>query len=152
MVRAGRVIVVYQGNDDQKLRYISGYVDAEGRIVGEEHALTEGNHCRGANPAVAFAPNGRVVVACQGIDEQQLWYVSGMVDQSGRIMGDEFSLTEDASRRGFHPTIAFNEGGTIVILYEGTDESKLWYVCGGIDQSGHVVGVERLLDMSMVAG
>ena len=150
--RDGRVIVVYQGTDEQKLWYVSGYVSADGRIVGDEHALTQGDHRRGASPAVAFAPNGRVVVVYQGTDEQKLWYVSGIVDHDGRIVGDEFSLTEDASRRGYHPTITFDDAGTIAILYEGTDESKLWYVCGGIDRSGRVVGRERLLDMRMDAG
>lgn len=146
---AGRVVVVYRGTDDLKLWYVSGLIDGAGRIVGEEFSLTEGDARRGFGPAVAFDQSGRVVVVYEGTDDQKLFYVSGVLDGAGRIIGPERSLTEGDNRRGSNPTVAFDDSDGIVILYEGTDANKLWYVHGHLDASGQVIGEERLLDMGL---
>jgi hypothetical protein len=146
---AGRVVVAYRGTDDLKLWYVSGSIDAAGRIVGQEFSLTEGDGRRGFGPAVAFDHTGRVVVVYEGTDDRKLFYVSGVLDGAGRIVGPERSLTEGDARRGSNPTVAFDDSDGIVILYEGADANKLWYVHGHLDASGQVIGEEKLLDMGM---
>jgi hypothetical protein len=146
---AGRVLVVYRGTSDEKIWYVSGTLDAAGRIVGREFSLTEGDSRRGYTPSVAIGSDGRVLIAYEGTSGQKLWYVSGYSDGSGRVVGDEFSLTQGDNRRGTHPTAAIDDAGNVFILYEGTSEAKLWYVEGHLDRSGQVLGPERLLDMSM---
>jgi hypothetical protein len=47
------------------------------------------------------------------------------------------------------PTIAFGPQGKLVVLYEGTDQGKLGYVVGRLDQHGRIQGQERLLDMRL---
>ncbi len=68
---------------------------------------------------------------------------------TGRIGGSEFSLSEGDTRRGYHPSVAFDNAGNMVVLYQGTNDKKLWYVHGRLDPSGRLVGQETLLDMSM---
>jgi hypothetical protein len=65
------------------------------------------------------------------------------------IDGAEFSLTQNGVRRGSRPTVGFDGFGNVVVLYRGTDASKLWYVHGVIDADGQIVGEEQLLDMSL---
>lgn len=148
---ASKVIVVYQGTDNQKLWYVSGHVDPQtGKIIGTEFSLTEGEARRGYSPSVAIDANGHVLIVYEGTDNQRLWYVYGSRDASGRIIGTEYSLTEGNARRGTHPTVSFDSDGFTTILYTGTDEAKLWYVRGTIDQTGRLIGQEQLLDMSLV--
>jgi hypothetical protein len=149
---SGRVLVVYRGTDNEKLWYVSGSLDSAGRIVGREFSLTEGNARRGFTPSVAIDRNGRVIIVYQGTSAQRLWYVSGFRDASGRVVGTEYSLTEGDARRGSHPSVAFDGSGNAVVLYQGTAEGKLWYVYGGVDGTGRIVGPERLLDMGMAPG
>ncbi|HEY6408077.1 MAG TPA: hypothetical protein VIY29_11475, partial [Ktedonobacteraceae bacterium] len=148
---ASKVIVVYQGTDNQKLWYVSGHVDPQtGKIIGTEFSLTEGEARRCYSPSVAIDANGHVLIVYEGTDNQRLWYVYGSRDASGRIIGTEYSLTEGNARRGTHPTVSFDSDGFTTILYTGTDEAKLWYVRGTIDQTGRLIGQEQLLDMSLV--
>jgi hypothetical protein len=146
----GRVVVVYEGTSNQRLWYVSGTLDRTGRIVGQEHELTQGDARRGSTPFVAFAPDGRVVVIYEGTSHHRLFYVTGRL-QHGEIVGQEFSLTEGERRRGRRPTIAFGPQGELAVLYEGTDQGKLWYVVGRLDQHGRIQGQERLLDMRLDA-
>jgi dienelactone hydrolase len=147
---AGEVIVVYQSTDDknQRLWYVSGQVDPHsGEIIGTAFPLTEG-----ASPSVTIYANGQVLIAYEIPSPliQPLGYFSGSRDANGRINGTAFSLTEGNARQGTHPTVSFSNNGFATILYTGTDEQKLWYVSGTIDQTGRLTGQERLLDMSLV--
>lgn len=144
----GEVVVVYEGTDDQRLWYVSGTIDSAGRIVGQEHQLSQGSARRGHTPFVAFDPQGRIVVVYEGTDDQRLWYVSGQLTD-GQIEGREFELTQGDARRGSRPTIAFDGSGNAVLLYQGTDEAKIWYVHGHFDAQGQLIGDERLLDMKL---
>jgi hypothetical protein len=200
----GRVIVVYEGKGDQRLRYVSGFLHA-GILEGTEHSLSQPNPLHGHTPSIAIDSAGKVIVVYHSTDDNThgLWYVSGQVDpQSGEIIGTAFPLTEGASpsvainaneqvliayeipsplpsiqplgyfsgsrdatgringtafpltegntRMGTHPTASFSNNGFATILYTGTDQQKLWYVIGTIDQTGRLTGPERLLDMGLV--
>jgi hypothetical protein len=61
----------------------------------------------------------------------------------------QFELTQGDARRGTRPTIAFGAAGTAAVLYQGTDEAKLWYVLGQFDAQGQLIGEESLLDMHL---
>jgi hypothetical protein len=143
------VIVTYRAADNETLWYVTGMIDNSGKIIGREFSLTESDTRRGYAPSVAFSTHNRVIVAYQGTDQKTLWYVSGTLEANGYIRGREFSLTEGAARRGSHPTIASNVAGDIVILYEGIDEQKLWYVHGQLEPSGRLVGQEKVLGIGM---
>jgi hypothetical protein len=145
----GRVVVVYQGTDEQKLFYVSGTVDGEGKINGNEFSLTQGQAQRGFTPAIAFGPGGRVLVVYRGTDGEKLFYVSGFLDSSGKLNGTEFQLTINNSHRGFTPTVAFDDSGRAFILYTGTDAAKLFYVFGELDGQGRIHGSEVQLNMGM---
>lgn len=144
----GEVVVVYEGTSDQRLWYVSGIIDSAGRIIGQEHQLSQGDARRGSRPCVVFDEQGRIVVAYEGTDSQRLWYVSGRL-AAGQIEGREFELTQGDARRGFRPTIAFDGSRNAVMLYQGTDEAKMWYVHGGFNAHGQLIGEERLLDMKL---
>jgi hypothetical protein len=144
----GRVVVVYEGTSHQRLWYVSGTLDATGRIVGDEHQLTQGDARRGSNPFIAFAPDGRVIVIYEGTTDERIFYVSGHL-QGGEIVSEEFPLTQGQSRRGHRPTIAFGSQGDMAVLYEGTDQGKLWYVFGRLDGDGRIQGQEQLLDLHL---
>jgi len=149
---AGKVILVYQSTDDtnQRLWYVSGQVDPHsGEIIGTAFPLTEG-----ASPSVTIDTNGQVLIAFEIPSPspliQPLGYFSGSRDSAGRINGTAFPLTEGNARQGTHPTVSFSSNGFATILYTGTDEQKLWYVSGTIDQTGRLTGQERLLDMGLI--
>jgi hypothetical protein len=144
----GEVVVVYEGTDQHRLWYVSGTIDSTGQIVGQEHRLSQGDARRGSTPCVAFNGEGLVVVVYEGTSAQRLWYISGrLID--GQIQGREFELTQGDARRGSRPTIAFGAAGTAAVLYQGTDEAKLWYVLGQSDAQGQLIGEESLLDMHL---
>ena len=152
---AGKVIVVYQRADDNKLWYVYGEVDPHsGEIIGTTLPLTGGEGILGASPSLAIDANGQVLIAFElpspGLHVQPLGYFSGSRDTTGRINGTAFPLTEDNHRMGTHPTVSFSSNGFATILYTGTHDQKLWYVSGTIDQTGRLTGPERLLDMSLV--
>jgi hypothetical protein len=141
----GRVLFVYEGTADQKLWYVSGFVNEQGVLVGTEYSLTEGTQRRGYTPTAAIGKDGHVVVAYQGTSGNKLWYVSGNFDASGRIVGTEYSLTEGDQRLGFTPSVAIDESGHVIVAYQGTSGNKLWYVSGSFDASGRIVGTEYSL-------
>jgi hypothetical protein len=145
----GRVIVAYRGTDNDRLWYVSGALDAAGRIVGTEFSLTEGSARRGYTPSVAIDNVGRVIIVYRGTSGQKLWYVTGFLNENGKLIGSEYSLTEGEARRGKRPTAGFDDTNSVVILYEGTSDAKLWYVKGRISEQGNITGVERMLDMSL---
>jgi hypothetical protein len=142
----GRLIVVYEGTDDQRIWYVSGFLDSQGEFVGNEFELTDGNTRRGYTPSIAFDSKGQVVVAYRGTDDQKLFYVSGSVNGQGQIIGQEFSLTEGNTRRGSSPSVAIApDNDRVVIAYEGTDDQRLFYVSGFRDSTGRIVGSEHRL-------
>ena len=144
----GKVVVVYEGTREHRLWYVSGIIDSSGRIIGQEHQLSQDDARRGTTPCVAFDGQGRVAVVYEGTNSQRLWYVSGRLEQ-GQILGREFELSQGGARRGYRPTIAFDGTGTAAVLYQGTDQGKLWYIFGQFDEQGQLIGSERLLDMHL---
>jgi hypothetical protein len=131
---------------DQRIWYVSGFLDSQGEFVGNEFELTDGNTRRGYTPSIAFDSKGQVVVAYRGTDDQKLFYVSGSVNGQGQIIGQEFSLTEGNTRRGSSPSVAIApDNDRVVIAYEGTDDQRLFYVSGFRDSTGRIVGSEHRL-------
>ncbi len=151
--QAGRVVVVFQSPGDQGLMYVSGAIESSGRIQGRRFMLTLGNARRGSRPSVALDGNGQVIVAYQQGRDAKLWYVSGILDESGCIIGEEFPLTDSQltagePRQGSHPTVTFDGEGRILILYEELTARKFWYAHGPI-QAGLLSGQQRLLSIGM---
>jgi hypothetical protein len=141
----GRVLIVYEGTDDQKIWYVSGFVQ-NGVFEGTEFSLTIGSTRRGYTPAAAFDRRGNVVVVYRGTGDSKLWYVSGYVDaNTGEIIGQEHLLSQDDARRGSNPAIAFDSTGHVWVAYEGTDDQRLWYVYGTLDATGGIIGNESEL-------
>jgi hypothetical protein len=148
---SGTVMVVYEGTDNQHLFYVTGRLDPAGRIVGDEHRLTNVAYGtrRGVTPSVGLDGQGHALIAYEGTSDQRLWYVSGFLGGDGQVDGMEFRLTEGEARRGHHPTVSLKLDGRGLILYQGTAEGKIWYVTGEVDGTGRLVGDELLLDMGM---
>ena len=146
----GHVLVAYRGTDGDKIFYVSGSIGTSDEIMGGEFSLTEGAARRGSTPAVAISPQGQVAIAYEGTDAERLFYVVGRLDANGKLLGTEHRLTQGQARRGHHPTISFDERGErFVILYQGTDGEKLFFVQGSFDQGGNLVGPEQQLDMRL---
>ena len=145
-----RVIVVYEGTSDHRLWYVSGVLDSHGQIShSQEFELTRGDERRGYTPSVAFDDDGRLLIVYEGTDSNRLWYVSGLLTGNGQIEGQEFELTRDDARRGSHPTGVFYRHRHYVVVYQGTEDQKLWYVKGTLDDQGRLQGPDRLLDMNL---
>jgi hypothetical protein len=150
LTRDERLFMVYEGTDAQRLWYTSGRFTSADRFLtfdGRQHRLTLDDGSRsGSNPAVAVAPDGRIVVVYEGTDAQRLWYVTGTLAENGEFLGQEFELTlPDDSRRGYNPSIAIDEDLGVLVVYEGTGGQRLWYVSGYLAPSGEIVGNEHQL-------
>lgn len=137
----GRVIIVYAGTDAERLWYFSGFLAPAGELIGTEYELTVGDARRGSRPAIAIDRKGRVIVVYEGADQPRLWYVSGTINPQGRIDGIEQELTQGESRRGFTPSVGFDDTGRVVVIYEGRGDHKLWYVSGRL-RDGMIEGPE----------
>jgi hypothetical protein len=123
---------------DQRCRqqYVVGSIDEAGVISGYEHQLTVGGVSpRGYTPAAALDANGNVVIVYRGTSDNKLWYVAGTLNEDGSISGSEHRLTVGGvSPRGYDPSIAIDPSGSVLIAYEGTSNSDIWYT------SGHLTG------------
>ncbi len=140
----GRTLMPYEGTSGQKLWYLSGSIDDDGTFSADEYSLTEGDSRRGYEPSAAFHPDGRVVVVYRGTAEDRLFYVTGVVNGAGELLGDEHKLTtNDDKRRGRQPSIAIAGSGRVVIAYEGTADDKLWLSHGTLDVAGALQGVQE---------
>jgi len=144
------VLVSYQGIDGETLLYLSGTIDSAGRIAGREFSLGEPQARQlGCAPSVAFGPERRIVIAYQGLQGQVIEGVSGTLDADGRIVGQGFSWDQGEPKRGIHPTASFDVRGNVFIVYEGVEDHKFRYVLGSWDQSGRLLGEEKLLSSGM---
>jgi dienelactone hydrolase len=85
----GQVLIAYEGTENQRLWYVSGSRDGTGRINGTEFSLTEHNARRGTHPTVSFSSNGFATILYTGTDAAKLWFVTGTIDQTGRLNGQE---------------------------------------------------------------
>jgi|GEM_PF-2459490 len=127
----GRVLISYRGTNKSRLFYVTGQL-AGVAVNGQEHRLTEGDARRGSHPRVAFVED-KIIVVYKGTDNDNLFYVVGSLSDTGEIVGDEHRLTIGDARRGSNPSIAASSTGQIVIVYEGTNDQKLFYVSGRLD-------------------
>jgi len=145
---AGRVVVVYQEPDDQRLMVVSGRLDSSGRIAGRPSRLLQHSAARGHTPSVALDGSGRLVVVYQETQSKCIWCVSGTLDEEGQVIGTAFPLTASHVRQGRHPTVAFDREGHVILLYEASDGHTLWVVHGPL-RSGQLDGQARLLSIGM---
>jgi hypothetical protein len=139
---------VYREPGGQGLRYLSGQVDRSGRIVGRRFWLNQGTARPAYEPAVATGGDGRLVVAYRGDRAGDLWCLSGTFDPSGRVDGVTFPLTGDGACRGYHPTVAFDHDGKVIILWQAPDDEGLCYVHGPV-ASAPPFGEVRSLTIGM---
>jgi len=89
----GQVLIAYEIPSPspviQPLGYFSGSRDATGRINGTEFSLTADGARQGTHPTVSFSSNGFATILYTGTKDQKLWYVSGTIDQTGSLTGQE---------------------------------------------------------------
>lgn len=139
----GRVIVVYEGTSDHRLRYVSGHLHA-GVLEGTEYPLSQPDPQPGHTPSIAIDSAGKVIVVYQSTDDNKLWYVSGQVDpHSGEIIGPAFPLTEGEGIQGASPSVAIDANGQVLIAYEVPFPAllkPLGYFSGSRDATGHIKG------------
>ena len=139
----GRMLAIYKGTEAERLWYVSGrFSRYPGRVTfdGKQQRLTTpDDKRRGYSPAVACAPDGRVVAVYQGTSDNKLWYVSGTLSQGGVLEGNEYQLEPS---RGANPSVAFDAQGRVIVVYEGTNDNKLWYVSGRLNSQGKIEGKE----------
>jgi hypothetical protein len=143
----GRFVVVYEGSSEKRLWYVTASFTQRDRfltLAGGEHRLTLPNDSgrRGTSPSIGMTKEGRVVMGYEGTDSKKLRYVSGFVDEAGELVGTERSLTVGNSRRGSTPSVAIDARRRVLMVYQGTDGKKLWYVSGSRDLTGRLVGRE----------
>lgn len=126
--------------------YVTGALNGQGEIVGTEHRFTWDE---GVTPCAAFDAAGRVLIVYSNADNGDLSYVYGTFNGEGAVAGQKFSLTTaTGKRRGYMPSAAFYSRTGVIIMYQGTEDEKIWYVYGNIDPTTRFSGSERLLDMS----
>ncbi|OGQ95536.1 MAG: hypothetical protein A2284_00950 [Deltaproteobacteria bacterium RIFOXYA12_FULL_61_11] len=145
VTRDGRVLILYEGISDHRLRYLSGRLGDDGLFRGEEHELGTGDGISGIEPGLAIDGNGRVFIPYRVPDSQDLHYFSGRVSANGTLSGTTFSLTEGDARRGSTPSAAFAPDGRLLVVYQGTSEQRLWYVTGTLGEDGRLTGTEFCL-------
>jgi hypothetical protein len=143
----GRIVDVYQGTDGNRLWFVSGTFISFDRFVefsGAEHRLTLPDDAGrlGHNPSIAFSPGGQMLVVYEGTDSPNLWYLTGSLNADGSFSGFEQSLTQGTARRGYTPSIAFDPSGRVLVVYQGTDNQRLFYVSGSLDGLGRIAGSE----------
>src|SRR5205807_2410425 len=95
---AGHVLVAYRGTENNRLFYVSGSLDSEGRIVGHEFELTDFHeHRRGYTPSVAFDKSGGVVLAYEGTGEHKIFLSRGTLAADGSITNLQETQLIDAA-------------------------------------------------------
>jgi hypothetical protein len=103
---------------------------------GQRRITLDDGSRRGSFPAVAFAPDGPMVVVYQGTSAPALFYTTGTIVGDGSYNATEFALTKGDARRGFTPSLAFDSAGHVIAVYRGTDNLRLFYVSGRLDSQG----------------
>jgi hypothetical protein len=136
----GRILIVFEASDGRGIRYFSGSINSEGELVGQDFPLIENEVCPGYTPAIAVDATGRVIVIYQGVRGQELWYVSGCLDPTGRIVGRRFSFSQGDIRRGRAPAIALDENGRVIVVYQDAQDEKIWCASGTLGESGRIHG------------
>jgi hypothetical protein len=127
----------------KNLRYVSGTFSSLDRCVsfsGREHhlALPSGAVLRGRHPALAVAPDGRVLIVYESAGRRGLCYYSGTLDASGRLIGQVYELGAGPIYAGVSPAIAIDDAGRVVIVYQEAESRTLECMSGFIDPSGRI--------------
>jgi hypothetical protein len=145
---AQTLVIAYEGATGQgALWYVAGRFTSADRFItfaGGQSRLSsdDDSHRIGHNPAVALGPDGRVIVVYQTSTlDESLYYVSGHLTDDYQIDGQEYRLTNqnDAAVRGFTPSVAIDADNNVLVVYQGSDDEKLWYVSGSVSASGQIV-------------
>ena len=151
----GTIVIVYQrvygGVPTSHLAYVAGRFTSADRFItfaGGQRDITLRDGARiGFNPSVAIGPDKRVIVAYEGTSRPRLFYVSGELAESGfgpsqfTIEGEEHCLTDEAGQRGYTvrgytPSVAFDDSGSLIMVYRGTDSNdNLCYLTGTVDSN-----------------
>jgi hypothetical protein len=133
----GRVVIVYTGTNDSRLWYFTGRLEG-GVLKGDEHRLTtDDNKRRGTNPSVAISATGQVIVIYEGTTDNVIWYVTGTLNDRGKIVGSEHRFTWG---KGYTPCAAFDPAGRVLIVYRTETGERLKYVYGTFVGDGAVEG------------
>lgn len=136
----GRVLVVYEADRGRGLRYVSATLNPDGELACADYPLLEEEVCVGYTPAVAVDPQGRVFVVYRGGHDEELMYVSGRLDPSGRIVGHRFPLARGEASGGHRPCVALDDSGRVIVAYQRAHAQEIWYVSGTLDPSGQFNG------------
>lgn len=136
----GRILIAFEGAAGRGLCYFSGSLGEDGELAGRVYPLLDGDITHGYTPTIAVDQMGRVLVVYKGERDQELLYLSGGVDPSGRILGRRLSLSQRHLRRGMRPSVALNGKGRVILAYQGAQEGKLWYLAGTLGSSGRIHG------------
>jgi hypothetical protein len=126
-------------------RYIAGRFDSLDRFVsfsGREHclALPSGTIVRGRRPALAVAPDGRVLILFEGAGQRGLCTFSGTLGATGKLIGQVYELGAEPIYAGVSPAIAVDDADRVLIVYQEAESRALAFVSGSIDPSGRIIG------------
>lgn len=146
----GRILVVYEGTADRRLWHICGKLTGPDRFLtfsGSRRLLSapDGSARSGTQPAVAVAPDGRVVIVYRGPDRPGLRYVAADVGASGELIGDEHALTIGSAADGDSPSISINAKGQVLLAYRETVSGRIHAIAGALDDSGVISGTDTAI-------
>ncbi|MFL6333104.1 MAG: hypothetical protein ACJ754_07145 [Pyrinomonadaceae bacterium] len=100
--------------------------------IDECKAMLLNQNPRGLNPALAVR-GSRVAVAWRGEASNYIYTSVGTMEADGPRFTRQVLMTWllEKTPEGFAPSLTFDRDGTLLTVYQGTAESRLWYMSGG---------------------
>jgi len=154
MDKEGNFIVVWSsyGQDGSSNGIFGQLFDPNSDPLGEEFQINMASSGNQAEPAVAMDGAAGFVVAWQGpglIEADQEDIFARRFDPNALPVIDEFRVNSDANDQQLFPSVAINENGTFIIVWESSNNSVEGdkAICGRLyDSNGVEFGAEFLVN------
>jgi len=147
----GNFVVVwssYRGDGDSGSVFGRRF-DANCEPMGDEFQINTTTAGNQTEPAVAMDASGNFVVVWHGpgVTEEDIF--ARRFDSNGQHLGDEFGVNTCTDSRQLCPSVAMNNDGNFVVVWESMDipEEGKKAICGQLyDSSGSSVGPEFVVN------
>jgi hypothetical protein len=154
MDEAGKFVVVWSsyGQDGSSNGVFGRLFDPNCGQLREEFQINATSSGNQAEPAVAMDAAAGFVVTWQGpesIEDDQEDIFARRFDPNGVPIGDEFCVNSSANNQQLYPSVAMNNDGTIIVVWESCDtpEQDNKSICGQLfDCNGVEFGAEFFIN------
>lgn len=145
---AGTIAVFWQSNDPKATTPPAGagvyarFLAADGKPLGAAFRVNQGSNVETANPALATAADGRVLMVWDAPDGSAAGVYRRLYSAQGVALGDAQRVNTTTAGRQAHPTAAWLDGSGFLVLWHGaTGERFRTRIYGQrLDGNGQPIG------------